>query len=703
MDIPYNIVNQYSRQCCLWTNAYSHFDQGPNGPSLSGLMTNPQRVIVKAVDPQGLQSPTSHAKPKSRLNRYIADCISGKTLMPLATLTLEVAILAVYNAKEQKVTKDAAEFDLPLLSKEPPESKFDFTPILAALEDSEMHDGTVELGNRQPKQPRQQETSNDFVISEAAMRNPVTESIQLRCQHNPQFVSDVNALIAAPISNARPWPRTLLAILLLQKPQAKGSCFFGAGKGPYLNISSESFGLIIYPLRDNKTVEPLVEGGIFKGLPALFLNSADPLNDFNMNFTSFKYSSNIKSVFKEVESIKPAEKNQIYSFTFVQICYAVHNVVVQELVYKKGNCAFHHVPQPASPSFFRHIAPMAQKDLNTQWNAHTFGSCKLIANFGTGGSRIISLAEETNQRNSGSLGNKLSGPNIASHVTASKTQLWKHAVPHVLLKAGNNFTWTHGRLGLERRLSPKTSLGFHLCSIRPRIPAIVEAQYSDSNILLPSYTPTSAVVLAAPPIKASKTDKGNKQQFTVLLYACFDMSWMSESLDFYNKCKMSFMILHHRKGKSPIKSSFSSQLSSEAIWKHKILNFIFCDLIPTEPNKQPNTALWSQMKSAISRARTIQDATEEPVNTHYRRLNALLDLTFHLLTAAPIAKSLSANPSDAAIQISKSAVMLSNALGNVDLNYPSIQEILSSVPLPLEQLVKVGKKTAIQFREFSLG
>ncbi|KAI8451794.1 hypothetical protein BY996DRAFT_6416064 [Phakopsora pachyrhizi] len=220
---------------------------------------------------------------------------------------------------------------------------------------------------------------------------------------------------------------------------------------------------------------------------------------------------------------------------------------------------------------------MAQKDLNTQWNAHTFGSCKLIANFGTGGSRIISLAEETNQRNSGSLGNKLSGPNIASHVTASKTQLWKHAVPHVLLKAGNNFTWTHGRLGLERRLSPKTSLGFHLCSIRPRIPAIVEAQYSDSNILLPSYTPTSAVVLAAPPIKASKTDKGNKQQFTVLLYACFDMSWMT---------------------------------------------------------------------------RTIQDATEEPVNTHYRRLNALLDLTFHLLTAAPIAKSLSANPSDAAIQIS---------------------------------------------------
>ncbi|KAI8449259.1 hypothetical protein BY996DRAFT_6418677 [Phakopsora pachyrhizi] len=132
-------------------------------------MTDPQRVIVKAVDPQGLQSPTSHAKPKSRLNRYIADCISGKTLMPLATLTLEVAILAVYNAKEQKVTKDAAEFDLLLLSKEPPESKFDFTPILAAPEDSEMHDGTVELGNRQPKQPRQQETSNDFVISEAAM------------------------------------------------------------------------------------------------------------------------------------------------------------------------------------------------------------------------------------------------------------------------------------------------------------------------------------------------------------------------------------------------------------------------------------------------------------------------------------------------------------------------------------------------------
>jgi len=79
------------------------------------------------------------------------------------------------------------------------------------------------------------------------------------------------------------------------------------------------------------------------------------------------------------------------------------------------------------------------------------------------------------------------------------------------------------------------------------------------------------------------------------------MSWMSELLASYNECKISFMSSHHRKGKSPAKSSTSSSsfISPDAKSQHEILNFMLCDLIPTDPLSQPNTTE-SQKKSAIA-------------------------------------------------------------------------------------------------------
>ena len=79
------------------------------------------------------------------------------------------------------------------------------------------------------------------------------------------------------------------------------------------------------------------------------------------------------------------------------------------------------------------------------------------------------------------------------------------------------------------------------------------------------------------------------------------MSWMSELLASYNECKISFMSSHHCKGKSPAKSSTSSSsfISPDAKSQHEILNFMLCDLIPTDPLSQPNTTE-SQKKSAIA-------------------------------------------------------------------------------------------------------
>ena len=76
----------------LGTVAYGqrpiHIDlgHGPNGPSLGGVVIDPQRGVVMPVGPQGLHSQTNQPPPASRLDRHLADRVAGQTLMPLATL-----------------------------------------------------------------------------------------------------------------------------------------------------------------------------------------------------------------------------------------------------------------------------------------------------------------------------------------------------------------------------------------------------------------------------------------------------------------------------------------------------------------------------------------------------------------------------------------------------------------------------------------
>ncbi|CAH7686641.1 expressed protein, partial [Phakopsora pachyrhizi] len=405
------------------------------------------------------------------------------------------------------------------------------------------------------------------------------------------------------------------------------------------------------------------------------------------------------------------------------------------------------------PSFCRHIAPMAWRDWKTLMDCIS-GVCKLIPNAGTGGSWIIGLVEEKDQNNPDVSGKKNPGLKIPSReVGASEIQMedttpekpfedvsWKPAVDgsmqflmSELLKAGKDC--------LSPPETSETAIAPNLPGIiRPplfsqasNIAAISGTEPSDSSIPTSGNNLTSAVVLPAN-TNLSKTDKGDEQQVAAFSHACFIMSWMSELLASYNECKISFMSLHHRKGKSPTKAAHSlSQLSSEAKSKHEILNFMLCDLIPTGPLSQPNTTE-SQKKSAIASwaimvlvalchepnagkepseivtsvrsfvlgglARAIQDAivSEEPVDARYGRLYALSDLTFRLLTAAPFAQRLSANPSDAPMQIAKImleknfAAMLTNALADVDLNFPSVQRLLNSILRPLEHLTKVVTK-----------
>jgi len=80
-------------------------------------------------------------------------------------------------------------------------------------------------------------------------------------------------------------------------------------------------------------------------------------------------------------------------------------------------------------------------------------------------------------------------------------------------------------------------------------------------------------------------------------------------------------------------------------------------------------------------------------------LYALSDLSFRLLTAAPFAQRPSTSPSEAPIQIAKImleknfAALLSNALADVDMNFPSVQRLLNLILRPLEHLTRQSPRS----------
>lgn len=419
------------------------------------------------------------------------------------------------------------------------------------------------------------------------------------------------------------------------------------------------------------------------------------------------------------------------------------------------------VRQADLPSFCRHLVPMAWRDWSTLMETIA-STCKLIPNNGTtGGSWLITLNDEKDRKTqesdkkpydstlkipSGEIaGTEMQIDEILPTASEKHTddEPWRPAVDGTmqflmseLLKAGKDC--------LAPSSAADSTISTHLPAIiRPpifnqasqgtRMPSLEAPDVASTDPS--SNSATSNLVASAIAAGAStKLEKADEQQVAAFSHACFIMSWMSELLASYNECKISFMRFHHRKGKSPARSSAASTFGpADLKSKHEVLSFMLCDLIPTGPLSQPNTTE-SQKKSAIASwaimvlvalchephagkepseivtsvrsfvlsglARAIQDAivSEEPVDTRYGRLYALSDLSFRLLTAAPFAQRPSASPSEAPIQIAKImleknfAALLSNALADVDLNFPSVQRLLNSILRPLEHLTKAVTK-----------
>lgn len=100
---------------------------------------------------------------------------------------------------------------------------------------------------------------------------------------------------------------------------------------------------------------------------------------------------------------------------------------------------------------------------------------------------------------------------------------------------------------------------------------------------------------------------------------------------------------------------------------------------------------------AISRAFKEATSSSESTDVRYGRLFALSDLCYRLLTARPYAHVAKAND-ETSMQMAKLmleknfAVTLTNALADVDLNFPSVNNLINSILRPLEQLTKVVTK-----------
>lgn len=203
-------------------------------------------------------------------------------------------------------------------------------------------------------------------------------------------------------------------------------------------------------------------------------------------------------------------------------------------------------------------------------------------------------------------------------------------------------------------------------------------------------------------------------------HCCFLMQCLSELLFSYDACKLAFLSYNPKKQRQQTPSKdgkyrtavlqffFSDLVSYGTIaaqpeskarlhlctWAMSVLVALCVDCSPGGEAKEASTDLVSIRKftlDAISRA--IKEALpSETLDARYGRLLALTDLCNRLLTVRFSNNASRKLPEESTTQIAKIMLeknfvaILTNALGEVDLNFPNIRNLVASVLRPLENL-----------------
>ncbi|KAF8135467.1 hypothetical protein EV363DRAFT_1395968 [Boletus edulis] len=201
-------------------------------------------------------------------------------------------------------------------------------------------------------------------------------------------------------------------------------------------------------------------------------------------------------------------------------------------------------------------------------------------------------------------------------------------------------------------------------------------------------------------------------------HCCFLMQCLSELLFSYDACKLAFLSYNPKKQRqqSPSKDGkyraavlqfFLSELVTYGTiaaqpdakarlhlctWAMSVLVALCVDCSPGAEAKEVPADLVSIRKFALDViSRAIKETLpSESMDARYGRLLALTDLCYRLLT---VRFSNNGMTQIAKIMLEKNFVaILTNALGEVDLNFPNIRNLVASVLRPLENLTRIAIK-----------
>ncbi|GAA6006127.1 hypothetical protein JCM11491_002040 [Sporobolomyces phaffii] len=213
----------------------------------------------------------------------------------------------------------------------------------------------------------------------------------------------------------------------------------------------------------------------------------------------------------------------------------------------------------------------------------------------------------------------------------------------------------------------------------------------------------------------------------------FTLACISELVAAYNPAKASFLTFSTRKGAQASKEVIAPKSRSSFLY------FLLNDLVPSvglspasDFDSKRRTSLWGwaslvivglcydstaasfgaggdkdsaqeitvvrkAVLDAIAKAYREAMASSEPTEVRYARLSALSDLCYRLLTARPFPHVNKAH-SETSMQLAKLmleknfATILTNALAEVDLNFPNVNTLINAILRPLENLTKIVTK-----------
>ena len=228
---------------------------------------------------------------------------------------------------------------------------------------------------------------------------------------------------------------------------------------------------------------------------------------------------------------------------------------------------------------------------------------------------------------------------------------------------------------------------------------------------------------ARPPAQAEQKPSGpNEAQEPKLdhYYCGFLMQSLTELMFSYDACKMAFLSYSTKRSGTPSKDSAKTRLAalhfvlSDLVtfqtidpepnndarhnvplcnWAMSLIVALCVDTSSSQPVKDVSPELIAVRKmvlEAVSRA--IKDPSQtESLDARYGRLLALADLCYRLLTVRfnpGLRKPIEETPTHIAkIMLEKNFVStLTNALAEVDLNYPNVRVVVAAILKPLELL-----------------